>query len=659
MTSTARSVFSSLSKLKPDFVSAAGAVIGFLFNFGDSDEDISGERHKEVMQGIQDIKDILGDGFSKVFEGLNQCLANDAQIMSNQKMILDSILYMHENIIQKLGNMHSDLSETLSEIKEETQENKGILREILEKDIKSCLHFLFKGAHRLGEERRIDSFNNYDDLSSFYARKRDVFAQCYDGLYKVFFEYLTTKQFHTLLKLRSHKNPKKPYIEQALKNYEEVYHYCQERKGQDFEPLLAEPLYPEMIRIYVLLLLEVFPFEELVDKDKNLYSQEDLSSKDFKPLSSELEKALQAAKRILEVAFLQQKVLSGHMCMEEMLQDLESGLVPERMRLYKILRKNPIIAQNLFTESLHKTIKENDQTFLLYAMRLYSRHETLSLKEDFDYLWDFRYRDGCSEDKYCMHALFRVSPLKMNLKTKHEMLEKIRKDFIYEVDIPIYEEKLYCHKFQKSPPILLFGEKEFQMRVETEDRKDPFPHTHLKFSEVKDYSECTRVDYLWDGKWHGGGSYGLNVAYVKLEIVGYKKGYPSKELVVEGQKCDRSDTLVDVRYISLYPYSQTYFFDLFFAYWKCRDIVKIKDYSKRGFELHSKAPYKKEPPERFLFPLPNIDLLRAKDYVETQEKDRLLDLRHEIIQRQAENDFLKSANDEERAARIYSMESFQ
>lgn len=666
---------------------AVTSVVGFFTGFLSRD-DVEQKRFEAIMKEFQELK----KGINAIIEGLNLSHENDRVIiknqatmienqylmMENQQTILQTIFEMHKDISKKFYTLHVDLASKLGDIKEKVGHNIKVSMHEMSVGIKKCMAFL--GIDKLGGQPLFYKIKSYDELKRYFTEGKKAYESCVDALKDNFNEYSFSenKELHPIFYLKYYEFKDSPDIEEKRKSYELLFNYCDNHPKRNeslpFSAFLSSPLNYDKIRYHTLLLLEMLPFEQVSDLEGNLENEDNISSKDFK-YETALFKSLEKAKQLIEFALLQQELLSGRFCMDEIYSDFKSSHPETRENLYHILQKHPILATNLFTESLHKTMNEKGNDFLMYDIFLESKDSLPILKDDFNKDWHFRFPKNCEdkeENPYkCMKAVYRVSHIKLD---ENEMARRMKlvidgdnlheAHVIREVDIPIYKAQSYCHKSQVSPENqksviawgeedlnseLIFGEKYFKTYVKSKQHI-PYHNPELKFKLVKNYEDCANN---YDGftsyrpiRYGKEPNTGLTVFYEKVDIIGYKKGYPSKELVLEGPECNAVENKI------LHEAVATMFGPFLVKkvdVWRCHDKLTIKDHPKRGFEKEGSGyPFRIGDPRRLYVNIATSNILRAKDYVYEEEREKLLSLRALIVAKQAEYEVLKSASKEER-----------
>ena len=282
---------------------------------------------------------------------------------------LESLKNVH-NILEENHQICNDKLEVLSKDNKKLESdlhycnyNRGC---IYSEDFKSgggryCLAFLNKGIYHLEEERRIDSLKNYSDLALYFKGNGNYFTKCYNNINYILDDYKYFSSFDCHLKLKSYVTDGPQNFRLKVDNSRSILKYCEEKKLSNCSQDLSESLlYPEKIRYFSLLLLEILPFEQLVDEDKKLYSQEQLSKDDFKPLH-QLQDSFNVALEIIEIAIKQEETLIGKGGLaESILSSFVHPVDREKIMLYGVLKDNPILTLNVFLRDLKRLTQSEE-----------------------------------------------------------------------------------------------------------------------------------------------------------------------------------------------------------------------------------------------------------------------------------------------------------
>jgi len=283
----------------------------------------------------------------------------------------------------------------------------------LRRKIFKCMFFArIESDSEIGKTRQIDKMKTYKDLETFWRKRpgyqaasKDYFKYCNESL-DLFFLPSTN---HVISTDGTEKAaPYEPYFSQnfeyeekeILSVYKLLYSYL-DKKTHQRPPIYLELLSSLALKNYIYLFLEIAPFYSLKnDSEIGLYTQEELANPTSTPPFT-LALWLNMSQDFLDIAIDQQKVLTGEFLMAYLLKDLKSPDKTLRTELLELLKHAKLLAKNLFTQDIKKTLIKTGSSQSLNDIQ-FSVKNIENLRKEFS-SWDF------INDNGSLRVVYRVA----------------------------------------------------------------------------------------------------------------------------------------------------------------------------------------------------------------------------------------------------------
>lgn len=339
--------------------------------FGRKGKDASAERHKQVMARFQTVIDNqiqISNQISEAHQSLAQGQSEIYDLLKNSALEL-------VRLGKSLDAYHHEEMERLNLIRSYTLTNMDLLRDLAGREPKSCHQFFKTSLGQVSEIRQIDQFESFEQLEQHFKTYKDFFKSCQSGLY-----YLLTKQtydfdIHSLLLTKSYTDVhnETEVIWATDRLYQPARKYYESVKGENAPTAYKDLIHTQVLRTYVGMALELYPYILIVDDPDKLNL---ITSKPEKRINTyaiqRAKKLLSGALTIINEAIFQQEIIAGHHWLGQFSSEMATVKDDARKTtLRQILEFNPF-SQNNFARKLVNISAEQTNSPLMYYDSLLS-----------------------------------------------------------------------------------------------------------------------------------------------------------------------------------------------------------------------------------------------------------------------------------------------
>lgn len=405
--------------------------VSSILGFGQNKTDIGGERHKQVMHELADIKqgisqlgkgiDVIQKQLAAIQQSLENLQKGQEQIMHNQQIILDTIYKLAEQSREQ----YIALNDKLDEMHKDIRLSKDLILAVLEQDITSCESFLNTRKEEFNFDVNNKCFNSYNDLKNHFERCDTLYNICEDGIANkltseigfnpIFLlknrdnvaSYITKIYDPTYKLLTMHnnlinKNPEETItslfipskninnIDEKLKiNLESPVKKVRILKEIGLQKVIHEPLFAGSVLRHVENFIEIQKYYELIqieDGNKKLVSLNDLFDIN-KPLNNPLGliRLKNTVLPLVDVAIAQEAMLSGDILLpiiknafRDKIDKNNDGPFTDSLNA---LRHNPLLARNFLVYYIKSQIIQKSYNEINYHFALCSLTTDEELKK--------------------------------------------------------------------------------------------------------------------------------------------------------------------------------------------------------------------------------------------------------------------------------------